>query len=399
MAVTQKAAVHEFMISFMLLLVVSPLAAQAQKGRRGFLGGPKGVVRSSTGQTLEGIMVQLISRKSAIRTTVYSDEDGRYEFPKLEPGEYTLRIARPMEFRPYVKERVRISGADQLENIILTRFMDPEPLTLEETAAQLSASMPSPVSRAMLPPLEEIAAQLTGSEWLLNLPGTGEQKKLLTENCNWCHSYQQIFRNRYDEQGWSKIVNRMVHWGGSPLIHPSEPGRMLREDETKLVKWLATVRGPESKDAPFVTLPRPSGRATRAIITEYELPRLELATHDIAGDSKGNIWYTPHRSSYIGRLDPRTGAVKEYHVPLPTDGALPGEHWIYVDRNDIVWMSETWLVRLTGSIPARRNSAESPGCPMTMDQAVLIMRSMRKASSGTAAPALFERLTRLRASS
>jgi streptogramin lyase len=72
------------------------------------------------------------------------------------------------------------------------------------------------------------------------------------------------------------------------------------------------------------------------------LARLELATHDVAGDSKGNIWYSPHRNSYIGRLDPRTGAVQEFHIPLESADVLPGTHWIHVDRNDIVWGSENW---------------------------------------------------------
>jgi len=37
-----------------------------------------------------------------------------------------------------------------------------------------------------------------------NLPGTGQDKKTLTVYCNFCHEYQQIFRNHYDEAGWSK---------------------------------------------------------------------------------------------------------------------------------------------------------------------------------------------------
>jgi hypothetical protein len=39
-------------------------------------------------------MVQLISQKSAIRTTVYSDADGHYEFPKLESGVRGLSSSR-----------------------------------------------------------------------------------------------------------------------------------------------------------------------------------------------------------------------------------------------------------------------------------------------------------------
>lgn len=303
-------------IALSAALAATPAGAEAAR----LLGGPKGVVKSAKGELLEGIMVQLIDNKNAVRTTVYSDAAGGYEFPVLEPGTYTLRVARPREFRPYVKEGIAIAGAAPLPDITLDYVTDQD----------------------LLPPLPGIAAQMTGSEWLLSLSGTGEQKKLLTNNCNWCHSYQQIFRNHYDEAGWSKIIYRMVHGAGSPLININERGRWSDAEEAKLVKWLATVRGPDSPDPSFVMLPRPQGRQTRVVITEYELPRLEPATHDVTGDSQGNVWYSTHRSSYVGRLDPKTGIVKEFHVPPVKPGALPGTHWIYADKNDIIWGSENW---------------------------------------------------------
>ena len=295
------------------------LPAQAQSGHK-LLGGPTGIVKSSTGDMLEGMMVQLISKKTNIRTTVYSNADGRYEFPKLDPGMYTLRIALPREYQPYVKESVEIKGTNALEDITLKRV---SPLEL-------------------LPPSKEIAAQMTGSEWLLSLSGTGEEKRLMTLNCNWCHSYQQIFRNRYDERSWARIVNRMTHGAGSPLILMRPNGRFNDADEARLVKWLATVRGPNSEDPFFVALPRPQGAATRVVVTEYELPRVETATHDVAGDAQGRIWYSTHRSSYIGRLDPKTGVVKEYRIPDVAKGARPGTHWITVDKDGMVWGSENW---------------------------------------------------------
>ena len=197
------------------------------------------MVKSQKGELLEGIMVQLIAAKNAVRTTVYSNADGRYEFPALDAGSYTLRIARPREFQPFVKEGVDIKGATR--------------------ASRISRSTMSPI-RTRCRRVPQIAAQMTGSEWLLSLSGTGAEKKLLTNNCNWCHSYQQIFRNHYDEAGWSKIVYRMIHGAGSPLININERGRWGGDEEARLVKWLASVRGPESKDPPFVMLPRPQGR-------------------------------------------------------------------------------------------------------------------------------------------
>jgi virginiamycin B lyase len=306
-------------LGFAFSLSLAAPAAQAATAER-FLGGPKGLVKNDQGVPLEGMGVQLISDKTAIRTTVYSNQDGRYEFPKLEPGTYTFRIALPREYQPFVKEKVAINGATAMDDIQLTRVTKME----------------------LLPPTREIEAQITGSEWLASLSGSGEDKKLLTQNCNFCHSYQQIFRNHYDEHGWSQIVARMTHGAGSPLILMRPVGRFNDALEAQLVKWLSTVRGPDVPDPSFVTLPRPQGRATHVVITEYELPRLELATHDVSGDSKGNIWYSTHRSSYVGRLDPKTGKVTEFHVPGVDEGSLPGTHWIHVDKNDIVWGSENW---------------------------------------------------------
>ncbi len=311
----------------------------ALEGRNNLGGGPVGLVRNTDGEPLEGILVQLIAEQSAIRTTVYSDETGRYEFPKLPPGQYTLRIARPLEFRPYQSNSVRIDGdVRTMDEIVLGRVTESE----------------------LLPPTMEIASQLSGAEWILNLPSTGQEKAVFKGACGFgCHSYQQIFRNRFDEHSWRLLVRRMIRYRGSPLIHSADSGRgadagkrpgrsgfSVQVEEDVIVPWLARVRGPDSEDMPFQVLPGPRGAATRAIVTEYELPRMLLAPHDVGGDSQGNIWYTPHRSPYVGKLDPRTGIVTEYRVPK-TPGVLPGTHSVWVDKNDIVWLSENWAHTLT----------------------------------------------------
>jgi streptogramin lyase len=327
------------------------------------LGGAHGVVRSSTGGPIEGMGVQLISKKTAIRTTVYSNDKGDYEFPVLDAGEYTLRIALPREYKPYVKEPVQIEGATKLDDIVLERISQSE----------------------FVPATTETLAQLTGQEWMMNLPGTGEEKRVFSFTCGFgCHSYQQIFRNRYDEPSWRVMIQRMTRGAGSPLINMAKPtpamldraDRPVLEDELLLTKWLSRVRGPDSQDPPLYFLPRPKGESTKVIITEYELPRELLAPHDVFGDANGNIWYTAHRSPFQGRLDPRTGVVKEFRVPeasQATPGGLPGTHHVMVDKNGIVWFSENWTHYLdsldpkTGKIlsrvhpPGPENQLNSPG--------------------------------------
>jgi len=315
----------------------------ALDGRGNFGGGPVGRVKNTKGEPLEGILIQLIAEDSAIRTTVYSNAAGRYEFPKLSGGRYTLRIARPLEYQPYQRNAVQIDAdrrrAQEFDDIVLERVTEAE----------------------LLPATEGIVSQLTGAEWMLNLPSTGEEKAVFKGSCGFgCHSYQQIFRNRFDEASWRLLVRRMIRYRGSPLIHsadtgsgedgsdrPGRSGYSVQVEEDVIAPWLARVRGPDSKlDKPLQVLPRPRGPATRAIVTEYELPRMLLAPHDVAGDSKGNIWYTPHRSPYIGKLDPRTGIVTEYRVPK-TPGVLPGTHSVWIDKDDVVWLSENWAHTLT----------------------------------------------------
>ena len=297
-------------------------------------GGARGLVRSASGEPLEGMMVQLIA-PSAVRTTVYTNEEGQYEFPQMQPGVYTLRIAKPLEFFPYQRDSVQIRGAAKLEDIVLERRADPETHIL--------------VGESGLPPTPEVSSQLTGAEWLWNLPGTAQEKEVFHRACgSGCHDYQRIFRNRFDERSWRLMVGRMIHYSSRSLINRSEgvSTRGNPEQEDMLVKWLARVRGPESQDVPLRVFPRPRRAATRVIVTEYELPRALLSPHDVAGDSKGNIWYTSHKTPYVGRLDPRTGIVKEYRIPL-IPGALPGTHRVAVDKYDTVWFSENWASKLT----------------------------------------------------
>src|SRR5258706_5330741 len=114
------------------LVFLSPLHHVKAQGNANLLGGAHGVVKNAEGFPLEGIMVQLISQKNSIRTTVYTNELGTYEFPKLESGDYTLRIPRPLEYKRYQLDSIKIDGSEKLAEIVLERvttseFLPPSP--------------------------------------------------------------------------------------------------------------------------------------------------------------------------------------------------------------------------------------------------------------------------------
>src|SRR3984893_11187990 len=201
-------------------------------------GGATGVVRIASGDPPQGIMVQLIA-PNGVRSTVYTNDEGNFEFPRMQSGPYTLRIATPLEFKPYRRDSVAIVGATKLDDIVLER--------ISKTLA--------------LPATPEVESQLSGEELLWNLPGTVEEKEAFHATCgSGCHSFQQIFKNHYDERSWRVLVKRMLHRGGGPIIVPPEEvsSEALAEDEL-VIKWLAKVRGADSHDGAAKVIPPADG--------------------------------------------------------------------------------------------------------------------------------------------
>ena len=94
--------------------------------QKGLAGGARGVVRAANGELIEGIGVQLIAPNN-VRTTVYSNDKGNFEFPSMQAGSpYTLRIPTPREFQTVSgRDSVAIDGATKLEDIVLEYVADP----------------------------------------------------------------------------------------------------------------------------------------------------------------------------------------------------------------------------------------------------------------------------------
>jgi len=203
----------------------------------GLNGGATGMVRIKSGDSPEGVAVQLVA-PNRVRTTVYTDAMGKFEFPRMQAGSYTLRIATPVPFKSYRRDSVSIEGATKLEDIVLERVADSDNL---------------PASPAL-------ESQLSGAEILWNVPGTAEEKATLQKNCSGCHSWQQIFRSHYDEHGWSLIVDRMMHFTGTAIAVRNRPMSAPDPEAALLINWLSRIRGPNAQDAPLRVFPRPAAK-------------------------------------------------------------------------------------------------------------------------------------------
>ncbi|HUI97044.1 MAG TPA: carboxypeptidase-like regulatory domain-containing protein, partial [Xanthobacteraceae bacterium] len=242
-----------------------------------------GQVSSAEEGAMEGVVVSAKKPGSTVQVSVMTDAQGRYRFPedRLEPGDYTITI--------------RAVGYDSATPTTAT-------VATEKTAT----------ADIKLTKTKNLASQLTNAEWMMSMPGPEDQKALLL-NCTSCHTLERVARSTHDADEWTQVVTRMMGYGA--VSQPIKPQRMLDEERSgspeqyrKFANYLATVNlsATDHWQYPLKTLPRPKGRATHAIITEYDVGRPTTEPHDVIGDKDGNIWYSDFGELFISKFDPKT---------------------------------------------------------------------------------------------
>jgi virginiamycin B lyase len=303
----------------MLVMLVFSAAAAAQPSL-------SGKVSSSEEAAMEGVLVS--AKKGTVTVTVVSDESGRYAFPakRLPPGKYELRV--------------RAAGYDLVSSKSVT-------VTNKGTVADLS-----------LVKAKDLAAQLSNGEWITSMPGADRQKDLLL-NCVGCHTLERIARSRYDADTFMKtILPRMQGYVNQSIPqHPQlrKAERLMEERGDQRVQvyrstaeYLSTVNLAESPTWSYElkTYPRPTGRATRVIYTEYDLPRQTVEPHDVVVDDKGIAWYSSFGEQNLGRLDPKTGRVREFPIPEAKPGFPTGLLGLRADRDGNLWLGNMYQAQI-----------------------------------------------------
>jgi streptogramin lyase len=274
----------------------------------------QGQVSSAEEGTMEGVVVTAKRADSPISMSVVSDEKGHYAFPagRLEPGHYAIAI--------------RAVGYD------LTGMPD----------ADVSAS--GATLDLALKKTRSLTQQLTNAEWIDSAPGTPEQKAVFL-NCTGCHTVERIFKSTHTAAEFVQVMTRMA--GYAPGSMPTHPQRRIEAPEAqhperfeKAAEYLASINlsAADKWDYPLKTLPRPAGKATHVIMTEYQLPRREAMPHDVVMDKDGMVWYSDFGSQDLGSLDPKTGRVVDYAVPTLKPNDPKGLLDVEFDKDGNIWV-------------------------------------------------------------
>src|SRR5262245_12186635 len=276
-----------------------------------------GQVSSAAEAVMEGVVVSAKREGSTVTVSVVSDDKGKFSFPasKLEPGRYTLSI--------------RAVGYE-----------------LEGPKAADVAAGQATTADIKLRPTRNLPKQLSNAEWLASFPGTIAQKKALL-NCISCHNLDRIVNSAYTGEEFMQVFDRMT--GYYPGSTPQHPQRLIGDARRNLgqgpgvkamAEYLASIN--LSKDEVWSyelkTLPRPTGRATRVVITEYDLPRKQIQPHDVVVDSDGIVWFSHFGEQFLGKMDPKTGKVWEFPLPVIKAGFPIGSLDLKTDRAGNLWL-------------------------------------------------------------
>jgi virginiamycin B lyase len=296
------------------LPIVASLPAMAQSQAPVALTGD---VSSQEEGAMEGVIVSAKRQGSTIMVSVDSNAQGQFSFPKdrLEPGTYDITMRAIGYVLPPTTVSVSASGPARLD------------LKLTKTTP------------------EQLALQMSNSEWMQSAPGTPAQKVGLLR-CLDCHGLQRPLFSKDNAEQMAITVQRMgAHTANAspdfPFFQQSASETLMKppsKAEADLGAYISSINlsSGETWPYPLKTMPRPKGKATQVIITTYDLPGL-AAPHDTLMDKQGNVWFSDFQEQFIGKLDPKTGKVTQYPVPVSKPSFPTGSLMLTIDKDGYIW--------------------------------------------------------------
>jgi len=190
----------------------------------------------------------------------------------------------------------------------------------------------------------------------------GNGRELIAAQCTRCHQFRA--GSGYTPQGWNTVVRMMVNHGAPIPKEQITPitQYLIKNFPEKAKPAGAVIAGPLKVSMKIWQVPTPGSRPHDPLaahdgslwytgqmanvlgrvdpktgkVKEYPLKTPHSGPHGLMEDKDGNIWYTGNTGALIGKLDPGTGTVTEYPMPDPS---VRDPHTLIFDRAGILWFT------------------------------------------------------------
>jgi virginiamycin B lyase len=150
-------------------------------------------------------------------------------------------------------------------------------------------------------------------------PGAG--REVVEARCNGCHAFEARVGNGYTPAGWDTVLRMMQNQGAA-----------LGSEELARVKPYLAQNFPERNKVPAVIVPGPV-KVNMTVFQDGITPGAR--PHDPLAARDGSLWYTGQMANVLGRIDRKTGHVREYPLKTPHSGP----HGLTEDRQGNIWFT------------------------------------------------------------
>src|SRR5256712_11665550 len=153
------------------------------------------------------------------------------------------------------------------------------------------------MSKKSLPSLTAAAVLCAAlPAWSQELP-EGKGKEMVAAFCNSCHPFYARLGGGYTPQGWRTVMRMMTNHGVA-----------IPPDQLETMTAYLTKNFPEKAKPAGVVIPGPA----RGSMKEGEGPTPGARPHDPVATEDRALWYTGQMNNVLGRVDPKTGKIREY---------------------------------------------------------------------------------------
>ena len=191
----------------------------------------------------------------------------------------------------------------------------------------------------------------------------GPGKDIVVAVCGNCHDINRA-RAGYTADGWNTLQHMMQNFA-TPISAedwPTVTAYLIKAFPERPRPAAAVVPGPVEASIKLWDVPTLGSRphdpvATRdgaiwwtgqlvnklgrvdpktGTIREYTLKTPHTGPHGLVEDKDGNIWFTGNNAGLIGKLDPKSGEVTEYRMPDPK---VKDPHSLHFAPDGILWFT------------------------------------------------------------
>ncbi|MEN9726206.1 MAG: hypothetical protein RL434_572 [Pseudomonadota bacterium] len=241
----------------------------------------QGMVQDASGRPLAGLFVTTLDAQAGMTQTVYTDAQGRFQFPDGIPPPAHIRIHHPR----YQALQLPMVASGDLGQVTLQAAEDP--MRLASTAA-----------------------------WFARVPDSPEKREFLL-NCASCHeiSATRIFKDGKlrDRSAWHAGISMMKALDVYAVIPPDFDTEHYADWASRqfTAEQVATLEAQQPADAVLAE--------EKVLITEYPVPEATELPHDLVFGPDGRVWVTGFWTSQIWAMDVATGHFEHFEVNAEPD--------------------------------------------------------------------------------